>query len=512
MKKVLFIIASMLTAFASAQETYEIANLETGDLNGTSRYVGMGGAMEALGADISTISTNPAGLGLFRKNQFTTTMGLVAQQGEKSFASSNKSNVSFDQIGMVLAFQTAPTSYMNFGFNYHKSRNFCQILRVADRLDGASQSKLTFDKFKWGYITSDQDYTYSQVDLLYHETLYDMNLINNDGSFNNMAERFNGDSYTYGMGNHGYIGDYDFNISGNINNRVYLGATLGIHDVNYRGYTLYDETVKANNAGLQTATLEDHRDIDGTGIDLKMGVIFRPIAESPFRVGLYLHTPTFYSLTSYNRTGLQLNDQYYELYSPNPRAGELKYEFCTPWKFGVSLGHTVDNYLALGATYEFSDYGSTDARIKNNDDYYDYWDDSESDDAMNAHVKETLKGVSTLKLGAEYKPDEDVAIRVGYNYVSPMYQDDAYRGVDVQSLGNYYASTTDYINWKSTHRLTLGLGFSLSDKVKLDIAYQYRTQKGEFMPFAGSDNDNLPFVKDVKNTRNQWMATVAYTF
>lgn len=511
MKYFFSIVASIIALNAVAQETYEMANLETNDLNGTARYVGMGGAMEALGADISTISTNPAGIGLFRKGQFSSSLGLVSQQGEKGFASANKTNMSFDQIGFVLALQTNATNYVNFGFNYHKSRNFCQILSVADKLEGASQSKLTLDKFAWERIKSDKDLTYSQVDVLYHETLYDMNLINEDGSFNRQAERFDGDSYNYKMGNHGYIGDYDFNISGNINNRVYLGATLSLHDVNYRGYSFYDEVLQpGNNAGLNTATLEDHRDIDGTGVDLKIGTIFRPLAESPLRVGLYIHTPTYYSLTSYNRTGLQLNDQYYQLYSDNPRVAEYDYIFTTPWKFGVSLGHTIDNYLALGATYEFSDYGSTDARIKD-DDYFE-WADSESDDAMNAHVKETLKGVSTLKLGAEYKPDRDISIRMGYNLVTPMYQEDAYRGVDVQSLGNYYSSTTEYINWKSTHRFTVGLGFALSDKAKIDVAYQYRTQKGDFLPFAGSDNDNLPFKHEVKNTRNQWLASFVYSF
>lgn len=46
-----------------AQETYDNAQLATKDLNGTARYVGMGGAMEALGADITTMNTNPAGRG-----------------------------------------------------------------------------------------------------------------------------------------------------------------------------------------------------------------------------------------------------------------------------------------------------------------------------------------------------------------------------------------------------------------------------------------------------------------
>ena len=60
------IAAALLALPAAAQETYENTKLVGNDLNGTARYVGMGGAMEALGADISTISSNPAGIGLFR--------------------------------------------------------------------------------------------------------------------------------------------------------------------------------------------------------------------------------------------------------------------------------------------------------------------------------------------------------------------------------------------------------------------------------------------------------------
>ena len=70
---------------AAAQDTYENANVLGGDLNGTARYVGMGGALEALGADISTISTNPAGLGLFRHSSISLSTGLVSQQGMNKF-------------------------------------------------------------------------------------------------------------------------------------------------------------------------------------------------------------------------------------------------------------------------------------------------------------------------------------------------------------------------------------------------------------------------------------------
>ena len=61
--------SAILVMPVAAQETYENAKVITEDLNGTARYVGMGGATDALGADISTISTNPAGIGLFRHSK-----------------------------------------------------------------------------------------------------------------------------------------------------------------------------------------------------------------------------------------------------------------------------------------------------------------------------------------------------------------------------------------------------------------------------------------------------------
>ena len=78
MKKICFAAFALMSVLsAAAQDTYESARLLGSDLNGTARYVGMGGAMDALGADISTISTNPAGIGLFRHSHFSLSMGLV---------------------------------------------------------------------------------------------------------------------------------------------------------------------------------------------------------------------------------------------------------------------------------------------------------------------------------------------------------------------------------------------------------------------------------------------------
>ena len=303
---ILFSVIALTPLYA--QETYENANIAMEDLNGTARYVGMGGAMDALGTDISTISSNPAGIGLFRHSTANVSFGFVSQQGGKSFADGNKTNMSFDQAGFVYAHRTGHNSFLNFAFNYHKSRNFDYILSAADALNGASQNKLSYMKGAEGLFdiydnngtfTADNN-TFNQVDYLYYNAL----LSDENGDF--YFNEANG--YLFNRANSGYIGEYDFNISGNINDRVYLGLTFGISDVNYKGYGEYTETLAdASGAGIGNVTLADERRIDGTGFNVKAGIIFRPIEASPFRIGISVATPTWYDLTTTNYTYLQNN-------------------------------------------------------------------------------------------------------------------------------------------------------------------------------------------------------------
>ena len=154
-----------------------------------------------------------------------------------------------------------------------------------------------------------------------------------------------------------------------------------------------------------------------------------------------------------------------------------------------------------------------------------YYDDSSSDNVMKRHTERTLRGVSTLKVGAEFKPDKNVAVRLGYNYVSPMYQENGVRDQTLQSPGVYYASTTHYINWKDTHRITAGVGFSF-DKFRLDLAYQYNMRKGNFYPFmpdysaAYIDDETGQTVTlnnhcnavEVKDNRHQIQCSLTYSF
>lgn len=524
MKRIAFLVLILAAATVQGQvqevpvvgDSYDAAALSTEDLNGTARYVGMGGAMDALGADISTIGTNPAGIGMFRSGQVSASFGLVNQSDAVSFAGANKTNASFDQIGVVLATRTGVTSYLNFGFNYHKSRNFNQILFAADRLNGSSQSLQTTLKDMNGLLTGNS-LAYSQLDDLY---LGNMLLQRDPSTGEDYVVGYGGEKYDFNRSVSGYIGSYDINLSGNIKNRIYLGLTVGITDVHYKDYSEYYETLQPNLDNIGSVLISDQRSITGTGFNVKAGVIFRPIEESPFRIGLSIATPTYYKLTADNYTTIGTN------VDRSSAGGDFR--FNTPWKFGLSLGHTIGSQVALGAVYEFADYGSCDMRTINGtyyDDFYDcYRDDSSSEHVMNRLTQKNLKGVSTLKLGGEFRPIQNVAFRLGYNHLSPMFSKSAVRDQTIESPGVYYASTTDYTNWGATNRYTAGVGFTF-EKFRLDVAYQYTQRNGDFYPFmsnysAGYYDDNNQLQTEVNecnavsvsDKRHQLLCTLTYSF
>ena len=511
MKRIYLMVASLalVSSVAMAQETYENTKLIDNNLNGTARYVGMGGAMEALGADLSTIGTNPAGLGLFRKGKVDLSFGLVSQTGMNKFSSLNKTNMSFDQIGVVFNVNKTPNASFNIGFNYHKSRNFDQLLNAANTLNNASQNKLTYQKYRNRVFQTQDDATYSQVDNLYMKNL----LYNNTTS---AYYYFPASGYLYNQQNKGYIGEYDMNLSANINDRVYLGLTMGIHDVHYKGYAEYTENFVHNANNIPGLTLNDSREITGTGFDVKFGAIVRPMAESPFRLGAYVHTPVWYDLTTSNYT--ELTDG-----TLRPSIGE-SYDFRvnTPWKFGLSAGTTLADRIALGATYEYAAYNAMQTRIKDGgtyDWYYGtYYESSHNDRVMNNHTEDALRGQHTLKLGVEAKITDHFSLRAGYNYLSALFKDLAEKNGSLNSPGTYYASSTSYVNWKDTNRFTFGLGWNVW-RFNIDLAYQYSQQNGTFYPFMNyydgpgtSVEDNIANPTKVNNKQPQVLLTMGYKF
>lgn len=292
--------------------------------------------------------------------------------------------------------------------------------------------------------------------------------------------------------------------------------------MHYNGTTFYDENlVDANGNYGGEYNFADYREITGTGLNIKFGIIFRPVEESPFRIGAYIHTPTWYDLDCYMGMDARATFSYQNNDYDNSAntSWSYKYKMTTPWKFGLSLGHTINNMVALGATYEYADYSSTRNKIVFDQDHTIY----DRDYDMDQNTKDCLRGVSTVKLGVEVKPVPEVALRMGYNYVSPMYKTDGSKDINISTDEEYgsngaYASTYDYTNWKATHRVTFGIGFALTKNVNLDMSYQYSTQKGDYHPFQNLYDSysgealNIGTPTRIKNDRHQINATIGYRF
>ena len=143
----------LMTTGLSAQNVYDAERLLGNELNGTARFVGMGGAMSALGGDISVMGTNPAGIGIYRSNDLAISFGLNNTATESTFNGTtmkeDRTRASLDQLGLVYTHKIGNNTslrYVNFGFNYHKNRNFNNLFSMGGALDGFSQSKYLADE------------------------------------------------------------------------------------------------------------------------------------------------------------------------------------------------------------------------------------------------------------------------------------------------------------------------------------------------------------------------------
>ena len=162
-----FASACLAFQMAGAQTPYMNENYMPTDLIGSARYVGMGGALGALGADISAGSSNPAALGLYRRSDAALSFSVLTQK-EKPDLNADMTHLSFDQLGFVISIPIMGKAvrYVNFGANYQKRANFNNAF-IADngRLGGLSQTQQMAD------ILNNTQYSTPLADLMYNACL-----------------------------------------------------------------------------------------------------------------------------------------------------------------------------------------------------------------------------------------------------------------------------------------------------------------------------------------------------
>lgn len=550
MKKIITVIytLSFVIGAVSAQSVYDGVKIADKDLNGTARFVGMGGAMGALGGDITTMGTNPAGIGIYRSNDVMTSFSYSAYgmeskyEGQKSTIDKNR--WSFDNIGVVFATKIGnqtPLRYVNFGFNYKRSKSFYKNMSMSGMMGVVenpsnpgspyyvsqtnSMALQATDAERYVWDNSRQHLDFDNANRIFSDP--DAGWLGALGYQGGLTERDRIDnepdlyvpflpvepSSVFNSREKGGIDQYDFNVSFNINDRVYLGLTIGAYDVDYDKYSGYDESYKRG----EGYSLESYNNISGSGFDVKMGLILRPFEYSPFRIGFAVHTPTFYKLT-YSTSAIVTND-YRDAKTDELKriivdtydyVGDMKrdYRLVTPWKYNVSLGYTVGTSLALGAEYEYEDYSTMKFKYSSNDGGGDM-------EFENAEVKNCLKGEHTFRIGAEYKVIPEFAFRLGYNYSSAVFLE---MRLVKYIPSNSLITDTDFSNKRSQSNYTLGIGYR-GKMFYADLAYQLSTYKENFYPFynefeltQGEWTMVTPPATKVTNTRSQVLLTVGMRF
>lgn len=508
--------ALLLSSAAWAQDVYEAVDMAASDLNGTARYVGMGGALGALGGDITTMGTNPAGTALFRHNEAALGFSAVFTK-ENGQLGHDATRASFDHAGIIFAMDQSTgdgsgLQYINFGINYVKNRNhlgnihvpgvaglgagdFSQTWQVAGMANDAASSGISDGD--WPVLAD-----------IFAPTFTD-GKCNDDGAI--AYDPALGEYYgfaaadaAYRRATYGSNSQFDFNLSFNVSNQFFWGLSLGVYSNDWKRESLYGETGKDGNYYDLTSWYDSKAD----GFDVKLGFICRPFADSPFRFGLSVNTPIWYKMDDVNGWSLRYTDVANSDYSyqASGQAEPFRYSYRTPWKFGVSLGHTVGRDLAFGLEYNYSDPSA--ARY-----YNDHWDNTEYFSYVNEKIGSALKPQHTLKMGVEYKVLPEIALRLGYNYVSSPIKSDAFRLLDYWY--DTYQTETAFINWKDLHRLTFGFGYRFKGGF-FDLAFQYNVQKGDLYAFDGDYTDagvaHHLAPTSINNDRGQILGTLGFTF
>lgn len=481
-----------------AQDNYDAQTLANSDLNGTARFVAMGGALGALGGDISVMGTNPAGTAMYRKSDVA--LSLSELFSDKGAMDHDGYRMSLDQGGVVIAFDMDnPSSrglqYVNFGVNYQKNRNFLFNQRTSVQgLNGIfSQTHQIADLCNY----ADYYGTWGTLADLSASSQIHGGILN-EAPIEGGGTEYSGigaDQAYYEKATFGSNLQADVNLSFNVGDQFFFGASMGVYSLEYTRESFYQEHGVDGN----TYDFTNWYETSGDGYDVKVGFICRPVEDSPFRFGVSVHTPTWYRLTDANGASLYLNDEYvYQLSN-----ADYEYRYRTPWTFGFSLGHTVGKCFAIGAEYEYKDLGT--AKYSDIDGY-----DNSYFTNMNRITEKTLKAQHTFKVGAEVKPLDNLALRLGYNYVSSPFKKDAFRTVAYDGV----YTETDWTNWGDINRFTVGFGYRFKGGY-FDMAYQYQTQKGDFFAFDQYDETNpancLQPTK-IKANRSQLMATIGFRF
>jgi hypothetical protein len=288
--------------------------------SGSARQQAIGGAMGSLGGEISAIFVNPAGLGLYKTSEIVLSPGFSLNNSSGSFrgtdADADRLNrFNLGTSGFVIGYGD-PYSRWNskaFSIAVNRTANFNRNYYYKGLNDNSSFSEPLANQFFDYYVgRKDNNPSLPDEDIIY-DALNDPSLslktrmalytylvdVENDGSNINIISRAENVGITEQenrIESRGGITELSIGFASNMDDKFYLGGSLGIPIVNYERTTTYTETDASgdNDNDFTYTTLKENYTQKGWGINAKLGLIFKP-AEY-VRVGVAIHSPTLYGL------------------------------------------------------------------------------------------------------------------------------------------------------------------------------------------------------------------------
>jgi long-subunit fatty acid transport protein len=475
------------------------------DLSGSARSMSMGGAFGALGGDMSAMTHNPAGLGVYRSSEIQATFdfyssnvkldrdGVVNSRKRNAFSMDNFSYEGYFPTGLDRGLKG-----WNIGFAYNKikefSRKYAAVgnsnFSLADYV--ASRSTFAFGD-KGGILLNELQLTDSYdpyvnssltgqwLPILGYESGFieplDSKKPNNDVYYRALPGTLK--EALLNISERGSMREYNFALATNISDIVFLGLTVNITDIDYKMTSRHHETFIGRNAESDYLTLENTLETEGTAYSANMGVIIRPI--NAFRFGVAYNSPRWFRMTDYFfATGESYVASYLE--KPQMKAQTptdhaiAEYALQTPGRWIFSAAGVIGSSALVSLDYELTDYKTMRLGNHNGDNF--------SFDTDNSIINKDFTVAHTVKLGAEIKPVSRIAIRAGYVWQSnPMKANltDESLHTEVYTAGTVPHYTTVM---QPTTYYTAGAGYRFTPNFYMDLACIYRVQKEKLYPFS----------------------------
>jgi hypothetical protein len=409
--------------------------------SGTARVQAIGGAMGSLGGDITANYVNPAGLGFFKTSEALFSPGWSFSTANAGYFSNNTKSPSTNNFilgtsGAVFGWANDQDKSTAISLTVNRTADFNGHISYQGNNNFSSAAEAFAEEFSLsGQTDPNQAITNTNISYGTRMALYTYLI---DTSLGGTGPIIYQPGNVLAAG--GQLGQYtDFSTSGGITEpaigiagsskeKWYYGLSLGVPIVSYQRTLQYTESDLSGNTNnnFDSYTYSESYSASGVGFNGRFGAIFRPNLN--WRVGLAVHTPSFFSITDhYSASMLANTESYHGIASVNSdtldfisnSGNSLKYDLQTPWRLIASGSYIFPGQVTSGkmgfitADIEFVAYSSSRYSFPLDDNGNQV--DNSYFEPLNSTIKTYYKNTFNFRLGGEYKMDE-MAFRLGGSY------------------------------------------------------------------------------------------------